>query len=108
MRSFTVSHLIMDAIETLFYTWVQLCGFGQTESRLFPRPPLLFEFRSDCGRWFRESNDRGDEQHKCNSRRTVHELFASSSRFSRIIPTSLSPRPEMLTITTSDFFFLGQ
>ena len=28
----------------------------------------------------------------------------SSLRFSRMMPMSLSPRPEMFTITTSDFF----
>ena len=31
----------------------------------------------------------------------------SNFRLSRKIPISLSPRPEMFTITTSDFFILG-
>ena len=34
-------------------------------------------------------------------------LAQSNFRFSRKIPMSLSPRPEMFTITTSDFFILG-
>ena len=38
---------------------------------------------------------------------TQFSCSQSNFRFSRKIPMSLSPRPEILTITTSDFFIFG-
>src|SRR5262245_28256836 len=57
-----------------------------------------------CEVWI-AARDVGDEG------RTVVKVDrhpqSPSFRFSRSIPTSLSPRPETFTITTSDFFIFG-
>src|SRR3982074_3733741 len=43
----------------------------------------------------------------CDEKNLLHEVRSQRARFSLNIPMSLSPRPEMLTITISDFFIFG-
>src|SRR6267378_5656957 len=58
-----------------------------------------------------QNKRKSDAEHcyrsDCDEENLLHWVRSQRARFSLNIPMSLSPRPEILTITISDFFIFG-